>query len=246
VTDPRGNHLIAALPELTWQKWSPHLEAVDMRVGDVLCEPGCTMSHVYFPTTSIVSLLFILENGASAEVAVVGNEGIVGVSTFMGGQSTTSQAVVKCGGLGFRLLTTRVVQEFDEGGEVTRLLLRFTQALITQIAQSAVCNRHHSLDQRLCRSLLSTLDRLHTHELRMTQELIANMLGVRREGVTEAALTLQKAGLIKYQRGQISVIDRPALESLSCECYAVVRNEYQRLLPGKPALSPLPSLRLLT
>jgi CRP-like cAMP-binding protein len=195
------------------------------------------MSHVYFPTTSIVSLLFILENGASAEVAVVGNEGIVGVSTFMGGQSTTSQAVVKCGGLGFRLLTTRVVQEFDEGGEVTKLLLRFTQALITQIAQSAVCNRHHSLDQRLCRSLLSTLDRLHTHELRMTQELIANMLGVRREGVTEAALTLQKAGLIKYQRGQISVIDRPALESRSCECYAVVRNEYQRLLPGKPALS---------
>jgi CRP-like cAMP-binding protein len=222
---------------LTWQKWSPHLEAVDMRVGDVLCEPGCTMSHVYFPTTSIVSLLYILENGASAEIAVVGNEGIVGVSTFMGGQSTTSQAVVKCGGLGFRLLKTRVVQAFDEGGAVTRLLLQFTQALITQIAQSAVCNRHHSLVQRLCCSLLSTLDRLHTDEVRMTQELIANMLGVRREGVTEAALALQKAGLIKYQRGHISVIDRPALEAHSCECYAVVRKEYQRLLPGKPALS---------
>jgi CRP-like cAMP-binding protein len=237
VTDPKRNLLIAALPELTWQKWSPHLEAVDMRVGDVLYESGCAVSHVYFPTTSIVSLLYILENGASAEFAVVGNEGVVGVSTFMGGRSTTSQASVKSGGLGYRLPTTKVVQAFDEGGAVTSLLLRFTQALITQIAQTAVCSRHHSLDQRLCRSLLSTMDRLHTHELRMTQEHIANMLGVRREGVTEAALALQKAGLIKYQRGHISVIDRLALEARSCECYAVVRNEYQRLLPSKPALS---------
>ncbi len=235
---PRANQLIAALPESIWQQWVPRLEAVDMQLGDVLYRSGCTMSHVYFPTTGIVSLLQILESGASAEVAVVGNEGIVGVSAFMGGQSSPSQAVVKSAGLGFRLQTRTIVHAFEQGGALPKLLLRYTQALMTQIAQTAVCNRHHSLDQRLCRLLLFTLDRLQTQELRMTHELIANMLGVRREGVSEAALALQKAGLINYQRGHISVHDRPALETRSCECYAVVTNEYLRLLPGPPRQLP--------
>lgn len=238
MTDPRANRLLAALPDPVWQRWRPQLELVNLRLGDVLHESACTLSHVVFPTTGIVSLLHVLESGASAEVASVGNEGLVGVSTFMGGRQTSSQAVVQSAGLGFRLMTPTLVQAFEEGGAVTNLLLRYTQALMTQIAQTAACNRHHNLDQRLCRLLLSTLDRLHGDELRMTQELIANLLGVRREGVTEAAFALQKAGLIKYQRGHISVIDRPALQARSCECYAVVAREYRRLLPGKPVSSP--------
>lgn len=236
MTGHTANHLIAALPDAVRQQWRPHLEAVDLRVGDVLFEPGCTLSHVYFPTTSIVSLLYILESGASAEVAVVGNEGIVGVSTFMGGQSTPNQAVVQSAGRSFRLLTATFLQTFEQGGAVASLLLRYTQALMTQMAQTAVCNRHHSLDQRLCRLLLFSLDRLHRPELRMTQGLIANMLGVRREGVTGAALALQNAGLIRYRRGHIAVIDRLALEKRSCECYAVVTKEYVRLLPGASGL----------
>jgi CRP-like cAMP-binding protein len=225
--------VIAALPEPNFQRWLPDLEAVDMRVGDVLYEPGCALDHVVFPTTGIVSLLYILENGASASVAVVGNEGMVGVSAFMRSGSNPSRAVVHSAGHGFRLLATAVAAAFDQDGPVRSLLLRYTQALMTQIAQTAVCNRHHSLDQRLCRLLLLSLDRLDTHEFRMTQELLANLLGVRREGVTEAALALQKAGLIRYQRGHIAVIDRPKLEQRSCECHAVVAKEYRRLLPGE-------------
>lgn len=231
VTDPQSNLLIAALPDLVWQQWLPQLEPLNMRVGDVLCESGGTLSHVVFPTTSIVSLLHVLESGASAEVAMVGNEGIVGVSSFMGGMSTLGQVVVQSSGTGFRLPKAAVVEAFEQGGEVTKLLLRYTQALMTQIAQNAVCNCHHNLDQRLCRLLLFNMDRLHTQELSMTQELISNMLGVRREGVTEAAIELQGRGVIKYRRGHISVLDRPALEQRSCECYAVVTKEYRRLLP---------------
>jgi CRP-like cAMP-binding protein len=233
----RSNQLIAALPETVWKQWSPHLEAVEMPVGEVLHGSGCTLNHVYFPTTSIVSLLCTLENGASAEIAVVGNEGIVGVSTFMGGKTTPNDAVVQCGGHGFRLPTTTAVRAFEERGALTGLLLRYTQALMTQIAQTAVCNRHHSLDQRLCRFLLLNMDRLRNPDLVMTQELIASLLGVRREGVTGAASELQQAGLIRYRRGHITVLDRPALEKRSCECYAVVTMEYRRLLPGKSAPS---------
>jgi CRP-like cAMP-binding protein len=206
-----------------------------MHLGDVLYRSDCTMSHVYFPTTSIVSLLHMLESGASAEVAVVGSEGIVGVATFMGGQSAPSQAVVTSAGLGLRLRATTVAQAFYQGGAVTNLLLRYTQALMTQMSQTAVCNRHHSVDQQLCRMLLFSLDRQDTQELWMTQELIANLLGVRREGVTEAAVALQKAGLIAYSRGRIAVLDRQALETRSCECYGVVAAEYSRLLEGNRA-----------
>lgn len=237
LTSPRSNLLISALPEPVWQQWLPQLEPVNMRVGDVLCESGGTLIHVYFPTTSIVSLFHILKCGASAEVAVVGNEGIVGVSSFMGGVSTLNQLVVQSAGSGFRLPKSAVVKAFEQGGEVTKLLLRYTQALMTQIAQTAVCNRHHGVDQRLCRLLLFSMDRLHTQDLSMTQELISNMLGVRREGVTEAAIDLQKSGVIKYRRGHISVFDRPALEQRSCECYAVVTKEYRRLLPKPPVSS---------
>jgi CRP-like cAMP-binding protein len=200
----------------------------------VLYEPGVTLRHVYFPTDSIVSLLYVMENGASAEIAVVGREGLVGVSLFMGGGSTPSRAVVQSAGKGFRLDSAHMQEEFNRAGIVMRLLLRYTQALITQMAQTAVCNRHHSLDQQLCRWLLLSLDRLEGTQLRMTQELIANMLGVRREGVTESALKLQHAGLIRYARGHISVLDRPGLEQRSCECYAVVKKEYDRLLPVLP------------
>ncbi len=235
MTGPRSNRLISALPEATYQEWLPDLEAIDMPVGDVLCDSGCAPSHVYFPTTSIVALLHILECGASLAVAVVGSEGIVGVSAFMGGHSTPSLAVVQTAGRGFRMLATRVSQAFEQGGAVTKLLLRYTQALMTQIAQSAPCNRHHDLDQRLCCFLLSSLDRLPAHELRMTQDLIAKMLGVRREGITEAALNLRAAGLIQYARGHISVLDRPGLERRTCECYALVKNEYDRLLPDLTA-----------
>jgi CRP-like cAMP-binding protein len=230
--DPKTNRLIAALPDAEWQRWLPHLEQVEMPLGQVLYESGDTLSHVYFPTTAIVSLLYVMESGASAEIAVAGNEGLVGISLFMGGESTPSRAVVQSSGHGFRLIAQVVKEEFNRAGPVMHLLLRYTQALITQMAQTAVCNRHHSLDQQLCRWLLLSLDRLQGNRLDMTQELIANMLGVRREGVTEAALNLQKAGLIHYARGHISVLDRKGLESRSCECYGVVKKEYDRLLPS--------------
>lgn len=233
--DPRHNRLLAALPEAEWQRWQPLLEAVELPLGAVVYESGGTLSHVYFPTTAIVSLLYVLEDGASAEIAVVGYEGLVGISLFMGGGSTPSRAVVQSAGQGFRLHSQHMKDEFNRAGPVMHLLLRYTQALITQMAQTAVCNRHHSLDQQLCRWLLLSLDRLDGNELVMTQELIANMLGVRREGVTEGALKLQKAGLIRYARGRISVLDRAGLESRTCECYAVVKAEYDRLLPDRKA-----------
>jgi CRP-like cAMP-binding protein len=235
VPDPIENHLLAALPDEEWQRWRPQLERVEMPLSQVLYEAGGTLSHVYFPTTAIVSLLYVMENGASAEIAVVGNEGIVGISLFMGGDSTPSRAVVQSAGQGFRLRAQIMKDDFNRAGPVLHLLLRYTQALITQMAQTAVCNRHHSLDQQLCRWLLLSLDRLQGNELVMTQELIANMLGVRREGVTEGALKLQQAGLIRYARGHITVLDRNGLEKRSCECYAVVKKEYDRLLPEKPA-----------
>jgi CRP-like cAMP-binding protein len=232
---PGHNRLIAALPEADWQRWRPNLELVEMPLGEVLYEPGATLSHVYFPTTAIVSLLYVMENGASAEIAVAGNEGIVGISLFMGGESTPSRAVVQSAGQAFRMKAQTLKNEFNHHGPVLHLLLRYTQALITQMAQTAVCNRHHSLDQQLCRWLLLSLDRLQGDQLVMTQELIANMLGVRREGVTEAALKLQRMGLITYARGRITVLDRAGLEKSTCECYAVVKKEYDRLLPSHPA-----------
>jgi CRP-like cAMP-binding protein len=231
VADHKKNRLLAALPEAEWQRWLPKLELVEMPLGEVLYESGGTLSHVYFPTTAIVSLLYVMENGASAEIAVVGNEGLVGVSLFMGGESTPSRAVVQSAGQGIRLEARSMKDEFNRAGPALHLLLRYTQALITQMAQTAVCNRHHSVDQQLCRWLLLSLDRLEGDELVMTQELIANMLGVRREGVTEAALKLQQAGLIRYARGHITVLDRAGLEKRTCECYTVVKKEYDRLLP---------------
>ncbi len=233
--DVSKNHLLAALPKADRLRWLSQLEPIDMPLGQVLYESGGALSHVYFPTDAIVSLLYVMENGASAEIAVVGNEGIVGISLFMGGESTPSRAVVQSAGLGYRLKAQTVKEEFNRAGPVMHLLLRYTQALITQMAQTAVCNRHHSLDQQLCRWLLLSLDRLSGNELVMTQELIANMLGVRREGVTEAAFRLQKLGIIQYARGHIRVIDRPALEQRVCECYAVVKKEYDRLLPEEMA-----------
>ncbi len=233
--DPKTNQLLAALPDTDWQRWLPHLEAVDLPLGRVLYESGMTLSHAYFPTTAIVSLLYVMEDGASAEIAVAGREGLVGVSLFMGGESTPSRAVVQSAGLGWRMRAAPLKDEFGRSNAVMHLLLRYTQALITQMAQTAVCNRHHTLDQQLCRWLLLSLDRLDGLELLMTQELIANMLGVRREGVTETALKLQAAGLIRYMRGRISVLDRRGLERRSCECYAVVKKEYDRLLPARVA-----------
>jgi CRP-like cAMP-binding protein len=233
--DRNQNHLLAAIPAAQWARWSPHLEPVDLKLAQVLYESGATMTHIYFPTTAIISLLYVMENGASAEIAVVGKEGLVGVSLFMGGESTPSRAVVQSAGLGFRIEAQIVKDEFNKAGPVMHLLLRYTQALITQMAQTAVCNRHHSLDQQLCRWLLLSLDRLSGTDLLMTQELISNMLGVRREGVTEAAAQLQAAGIIRYSRGKISVLDRPALERRTCECYAVVKKEYDRLLPERAA-----------
>src|SRR6266702_5204305 len=229
--DPTENQLLAALPDPEWQRWQPQLERVEMPLGHVLYEAGATLSHVYFPTTAIVSLLYVMENGASAEIAVVGNEGIVGISLFMGGDSTSSRAVVQSAGLGLRLKAQIMKDDFNRAGPVLHLLLRYTQALITQMAQTAVCNRHHSLDQQLCRWLLLSLDRLSSNQLTMTQELIANMLGVRREGVTDAAGKLQRLGVIQYSRGKIVVLNRPRLESLCCECYDVVKRETDRLLP---------------
>ena len=234
-TDPKSNQLLAALQETDWQRLQPCLEPVEMPLGQVLYESGRPMSHVYFPTTAIVSLLYVMENGASAEIAVVGYEGVVGITLFMGGGTTPSRGVVQSAGMGVRLSAQRIKDEFNRSGPVMHLLLRYTQALITQMAQTAVCNRHHSLDQQLCRWLLLSLDRLSGNELVMTQELIANMLGVRREGVTEAAIKLQRLDIIRYARGHITVLDRPALEARVCECYAVVKTEYDRLLPEKLA-----------
>jgi CRP-like cAMP-binding protein len=233
--DPRQNHLLAVLPGAVWDRWLPQLEFVELALGDVICESGATLSHVYFPTTAIISLLSVMANRESAEIAIVGNEGIVGVSLFMGGKTTLGRAVVQSAGTGLRLEAEILKEEFNQGGPVLRLLLRYTQALLTQMAQTAVCNRHHSLDQQLCRWLLLSLDRLQSNELVMTQELIANMLGVRREGVTEAASRLQSAGLIRYSRGHILVLNRAGLEKRTCECYAVVKKEYDRLLPGRIA-----------
>jgi CRP-like cAMP-binding protein len=229
------NHLLEALPAAEAQRWLPLLESVDMPLAAVLYESGAALSHVYFPTTAIVSLLSVMENGSSAEIAVVGNEGVVGFSLFMGGESTPSRAVVQSAGNALRLKAQVMKEEFNRAGPVLHLMLHYTQALITQMAQTAVCNRHHSLDQQLCRWLLLSLDRLQGNKLVMTQELIANMLGVRRQGVTEGALKLQHAGLIQYARGHITVLDRPGLEKRSCECYAVVKKEYDRLLPRTAA-----------
>jgi CRP-like cAMP-binding protein len=231
-TDARKSRLLAALPEDALERWLPHLEPVDMPLGHVVYEPGCTLSHVYFPTSAIVSLLCIVKNGGSAEIAVVGNEGIVGISLFMGGGSTPSRAVVQSAGKSYRLAAQLMKDEFALAGPALHLLLRYTQALITQMAQTAVCNRHHTLHQQLCRWLLLSLDRLQGTELVMTQVLIANMLGVRREGVAEAAQKLQNLGLIDYKRGRIRILDRAGLEQCACECYAVVKTEYERLLPN--------------
>jgi len=228
---PRQNHLLAALPEADYARLQPDLELVEMPLGWAVYESGGHMSYVYFSTTSIVSLLYVMVDGASAEIAIAGNEGLVGISLFMGGESTPSRAVVQSAGHGYRLRASVLKREFALGGNMQHLALRYTQALITQMAQTAVCNRHHALDQQLCRWLLLTLDRLQGEELVMTQELIANMLGVRREGVTEAAGQLQKDGLIQYSRGHIKVLDRAGLEKRVCECYAVVKKEYDRLLP---------------
>ena len=232
VPDAKSNRLLAALPEPEWQRWRSQLELVELPQGKVLYESGVTLGHVYFPTTAIVSLLYVMENGASAEIAVVGNEGVVGIALFMGGDSTTSRAVVQSAGYGVRLRAGVIKDEFNHSVPVRHLMLRFTQALLTQMAQTAVCNRHHSLEEQLCRLLLLSLDRLQGSHLVMTHELIANILGVRREGVTGAALSLQAAGLIRYARGHITVIDRAALERRSCECYAAIKGEYDRLLPA--------------
>ena len=234
-SDLSSNQLLAALPGEELARWAPQLELVEMHIGQVLHESGRPLGHVFFPTTAIISLLYVTESGASAEIAMVGMEGLVGISLFMGGETTTSQAVVKSAGACFRLKADAFKAAFDRSAPVMHLLLRYTQALITQMAQTAVCNRHHSVDQQLCRWLLMSLDRLAGNELTSTQEMIANMLGVRREGVTEAALKLQRAGLISYARGHVKVLDRPGLELRSCECYAVVKAEYDRLLPKRTA-----------
>jgi CRP-like cAMP-binding protein len=233
--DPRKNQLLAALPQAEFQRWLPDLEYVDMRLGEVLYEAGSTLSHVYFPTTAIVSLLYVMQNGESAEIAVVGHDGVVGISLFMGGDSTSSRALIQSAGGAYRLAAQLMKEEFDRGGPVLHLLLRYTQALITQMVQTAACNRHHSLDQQLCRWLLLSLDRLQGTDMMMTQDLIANMLGVHRNGATEGALKLQTAGLINYTQGRIRVLDRGGLEKRTCECYAVVKKEYDRLLPHRIA-----------
>ena len=230
-SDFMRNHLLDALPDTEWARWAPHVELVKLPLGHVVFESGDHVKHVHFPLDCIVSLLYVLENGASAEIAVVGNEGVVGIAIFMGGESSTSRAVVQSAGSALRMRAHFVKEEFARSGPVLHLMLRYTQALIAQMSQTAVCNRHHSLDQQLCRWLLLSLDRLKGNELAMTQDLIANMLGVRREGVTEGALKLQRAGLISYSRGHIKVLDRPGLEERTCECYSVVRKENQRLLP---------------
>ena len=230
--DPRQNHLLAALPDADYKRLRPNLESITLPLGAVLYESGGKLGYVYFPTDSIISLLYVMEDGSSAEIAVTGYEGLVGIALFMGGETTPSRAVVQCAGYGYRLRASVLKREFERGGPLQLLLLRYTQALITQMSQTAVCNRHPSVEHQLCRWLLLSLDRVRSNELAMTQELIANMLGVRREGVTEAAGKLQKAGLIHYSRGQITVLDRPQLEAHVCECYAAVKREYARLLGG--------------
>lgn len=228
---PLQNHILDALPAAERERLFPHLKLVELPLGTVLYESGDALRHIYFPTDSIVSLLYVLANGASAEISIVGNEGAIGVALFMGGETTTNRAIVQSAGFAFRLTGKRLKLEFERHGELLHILLRYTQALLTQMAQTAVCNRHHTVDQQLCRWLLLSLDRLSSDKLTMTQELIANMLGVRREGVTEAAGKLQDLGVIRYRRGHITVLDRPQLERLSCECYAVVKKESDRLLP---------------
>lgn len=232
--NPKQNHLLAALGEDELARLLPHLELVSMPLGEALYESGEQLRHVYFPTTSIVSLLYVMQDGASAEIAIVGNEGILGISLFMGGETTPSRAIVQSAGFGYQLKARYLKEEFHRAGPVMYLLLRYTQALITQMAQTAVCNRHHSIEQQLCRWLLLSLDRLASYELSMTQELIANMLGVRREGVTEAAGNLQRDGIIRYSRGRITVLDRKRLEQNVCECYAVVKKEIDRLMSDLP------------
>jgi CRP-like cAMP-binding protein len=228
---PKANRLLAALPDENYEALLPLLEGVQLPLGMVVYESGGAQGYVYFPTSSIVSLLYVLADGASAEIAVTGSEGLVGIALFMGGETTPSRAVVQSAGHGYRLRAAELKRQFETGGALQHLLLRFTQALITQMTQTAVCNRHHAVDQQLCRWLLLSLDRLAGNELVMTQELIANMLGVRREGVTEAAGKLQDEGLIRYSRGRITVLDRQQLEARVCECYGVVKKEYDRLLP---------------
>lgn len=238
VLSPKENHLLACLPEADYQNMLPALEGLSLPLGFVLYEPGGPQQYVYFPTNCIISLLYVLENGASAEIAVTGNEGLVGISLFMGGETTPNRAVVQSAGHAYRLKGAVLKNEFERGGALQHVLLRYTQALITQMTQTAVCNRHHSVDQQLCRWLLLSLDRLEGNELVMTQQLIADMLGVRREGVTQAAGNLQADGLIDYSRGRITVLDRSQLESRVCECYEVVRREYERLLPNPGLPSP--------
>ena len=228
--NPNQNYLLAAMLDADFSRLAPHLELIPMPLGDVLCESGSKLSHAYFPTTAIISMHYLLENGNSTEIAGVGNEGVFGIPLFMGGNTTPSRAVVQTGGVGYRLKAALLIEEFNRAGAVLKLLLRYTQALITQMSQTAVCNRHHTVDQQLSRWLLLTLDRLPNSELTITQELIANMLGVRREGVTEAAGKLQAAGYIRYRRGHITVLDRVGLEHESCECYRVVKKEVGRLL----------------
>jgi CRP-like cAMP-binding protein len=228
--NPNQNHLLAALPREIFERILPHLELVSMPLGQVLYESGSQLQHVYFPTTSILSLHYIMESGASAEIAGVGNEGVLGISLFMGGNTTPSRATVQTAGYGYRLKERLMMEEFNRAGPMMRLMLRYTQALMTQISQTAVCNRHHSVEQQLCRWLLLTLDRLPSNEFTMTQELIASMIGVRRESITETAAILQRTGLIKCRRGHITVLDRAGLESGACECYNVVKKEFHRLL----------------
>ena len=238
---PQQNHLLAALTAEVRQRLFAHLELVPLPLGKVLYESGDTMRHVYFPTDSIISLIYVMESGASAEISVVGNEGLVGIALFMGGETTADRAVVQSAGMAYRLTAQFIKTEFEQSRDVARLLLSYTQALITQMAQTAVCNRHHSVDQQLCRWLLWSLDRLPGNEVKVTQEQIAHMLGVRREGVTEAALKLQQAGLISYSRGHITVTDRCGLEHRTCECYGVVKAEYERLLPQPDQPATLPT-----
>ena len=235
VLDGKQNHLLAALPDSDWQRWVPHLERVELPLGKILYEAGDTLSHVYFPINSIISLLYVMQNGASAEIAVVGCEGVVGISLFMGGNFTSSRAVVQNAGHGFRMKAQVIKEEFNNAAPVLHLLLRYTQALITQMTQTAACNKHHSLHQQLCRWLLLSLDRLSSNELVMTQQLIANMLGVPLVGMTEGTLFLANAGMIRISDGHITVLDRSGLEELTCECYEVVKKEYDRLLPARLA-----------
>lgn len=234
-TQVAGNHLLAALPAEIVQRWLSHLEPVRMKLGAVVYEPGETLTHVYFPTTALVSLLHVLKDGSMAEIAVVGNDGIVGVALFMGGLATSTRGVVQGEGGALRFDRSLIQSEFEQSGPVMHLLLRYTQALISQMTQTAVCNRHHKIEQQLSRWLLLSLDRIGGEDVNMTQELISNMLGVRREGVTEAASKLQRKGVIRYSRGHITVLDRQALERCACECYEVVNGEYQRLLPKRIA-----------